>query len=163
MNKEEINLEQLKKSSTPPASGDIFALKVKGIGYYYGRVIKVNVKSGFGDAEAALIYLYDYCQNEREPVPDTLDKKQLIIPPLMINYLPWRKGYFETLINRPILKEDVYSAHCFKDPMRDLCFDENGSIIKRIPNDSIFGEYGLSSYGYVHRLLSKKLNLDYER
>src|SRR5882724_3451678 len=94
-----MNLAMLKKTRRPPQGGDIFAMLLPDTQYLYGRVISIDANP-LGVGGAILIYIYDARSREKSAIPELL-RSQLLLPPIMTNRLPWTKGYFEYIENRP--------------------------------------------------------------
>ena len=176
-----INLEILKKDRKKRGVGDIFAFKPTGQDYYFGRIIKTDADCGFGGPTANLVYVYDVCSKEKSKIPP-LNKDNLLIPPFFINNLPWTRGYFETLINETLKKNDVFENNVFWNPVDENYVDENNKVVKKkLPwkygffeivnrktkmkyyeNFSPIGFSALSGYGSFSNKISKKLGIFYE-
>lgn len=150
-------MEVITKSRKKPKAGDIFVLKIISGPYFFGRVIKTEVDAGFGGRIAYLIYIYRDSSSNADELPD-LDKNRLIIPPMMINQRPWIEGYFQTISHKPILEDDQFKRHCFRNS-RGVFFDEYGNALPKPVTGATIGPYGLSSYGAVSEELSKVLKV----
>ena len=95
-----------------------------------------------GVGGAILIYIYVARSREKATVPKLL-RSQLLLPPIMTNKLPWVKGYFEFVENRPLGPADRLHHHCFKD-IRGGYFDERGN---RLPGPvEPVGQWGLHTF-----------------
>ena len=116
----EPNLRVLRKSRRKPAAGDVFVLSPRDSLYVFGRVVSVDAQwtEGGGLPPVNLIYVYEQTSASPElPAPDVLRPDRLLMPPSLINKLPWSRGYFETLGNVPLGAGDVLDVHCFQgDP-----------------------------------------------
>lgn len=62
---------------------------------------------------AILIYIYKASSDDKSKVP-SLEKENLLLPPMLISRSPWSGGYFETIENRPLEEDDVLPVHCFE-------------------------------------------------
>lgn len=155
MKEEKLNLEILKKSRIKTKPGDIFVFKPKGYDYYFGRTIDINADCGFGPG-AILIYIYNITSRDKYSIPK-LDKSNLLLPPLMINNLPWSKGYFEIVGNSPLVKEDIFEIHCFKSLHTGEYYDERANKLDK--EYQPIGIKGLSSYKSFDDKISKKLGI----
>ena len=109
----ELNMERLKRSRKPIQVGDVFAYKMKDRPYGFGRVIRDEILMG-NFTDVIMIYIYDAFSDYINSVPN-LDKKRLLLPPILTSQRPWTTGYFVTVGNKPLLATDVLSTHCFKD------------------------------------------------
>lgn len=154
-----LNLEILKKTRQLPKRGDVFVVKINSQQYYYfGRIIKIDVNSGFDLNEGILIYIYNEKSKDKSKIPDNFDKNKLLIPPMMVNRKPWTTGYLETLKNIPLKESDFFQLHCFRDPVRGWLFDEYGNRLEH-ELDCPTGPYGLSSVLGINTRLSNVFGL----
>ena len=67
---------------------------------------------------ARLIYLYDARANTETPDLSALVTDRLLIPPQIINRLPWSRGYLMTVHHADLQPGDVLLDHCFFDSAR---------------------------------------------
>lgn len=150
-----VNMKVLKKSKSHPKVCDIFIFQMKDdTRFFYGRVIRKDAKVGPFE-KLILIYIYNSFSEEKDTIPE-LNKKNLLIPPLMTNSLPWTRGYFETISNRPFDNNDIFEKHCFKD-ISGRFFDEYNN-----PFDSAFepcGQRGVNSFRTIDDKVSKALGI----
>lgn len=151
---ENLNLEKLTPSRKRLKIGDIFVLKPKTHPYCFGKIICIDAKIG-GFENCILIYIYNKFSNNKFNIPE-LNPKDLLIPPCAINRLPWSRGYFETIENRPLTKNDVLPIHCFRD-IRNRYFNEYGIKLKH-PVEPI-GDYALNSYRTIDDDVSRALGI----
>jgi len=151
-----MNLAMLKKTRRPPQGGDIFAMLLPDTQYLYGRVISIDANP-LGVGGAILIYIYDARSREKSAIPELL-RSQLLLPPIMTNRLPWTKGYFEYIENRPLGPADRLRHHCFKDT-RGWYFDERGNRLSG-PIEPV-GQWGLHSFRTIDDEISKVLDLSH--
>src|SRR5687767_3067723 len=97
------NLQVLKRSNRPPASGDVFVMQLPNGSHLFGRVILADAPQGRAPMPGAnLIYIYDVQSPTPRPNYAGLLPNKLLIPPLWTNKLPWSKGYFQHVENRPL-------------------------------------------------------------
>ncbi len=150
-------LDVLRKTRTEPTPGDLFAVKVKGRGYFCGAVVKTGVNAGFGGNIGILVYIYGKEYREKEMAPPALNRKDLLIPPLMVNRQPWTKGFFERMGHIEISELAPYDFHCFRN-VRNQIVNEYGETMKKCTGRPI-GQYGLASYGAVSREIAAKLGI----
>jgi hypothetical protein len=123
--------------------GDIFVMRLRGAGYVYGKVIR-NDAVMQSVPRVLLVYVYDVIQEQSLPIP-SLTLKKLLLPPTLINRLPWSRGYFETVGHSELCEEDVLPQHCFRTPFGKIqYFDEYYRELKECCEPCRF--YGLDSY-----------------
>ena len=149
-----MNLVVLKKSRRRPKVGDIFVLLASDQLYLYGRVIATDVNAG-GFPGSNLIYIYSSRSKVKHSVP-VLQRGQLLVPPIMTNNLPWVRGYFEFIENKPLLTMDRLRQHCFRDSRR-WYFDEYGNRLQQAVEP--VGDWGLHSFRTIDDAISKALGL----
>jgi hypothetical protein len=150
------NLRQMRRTYRRPEAGDLFTMQLRDHRYLYGRVILANRPLEVAPMpEANLIYVY------RDPV-DTPDpranpsRERLLIPPLFINRLPWTKGLFTTLDERPLADADRLPRHCFRH-WTGKFVDENGGALASRTEPC--GEWGLASYALLDEEVSDALGI----
>lgn len=149
-----INLNVLKKSRKRLHPGDVFVYQPKNHPYYFGRVIRTDFNIGPINNQI-LIYAFNECSANKEYQPE-LNPKNLLLPPLGINRLPWSRGYFETLYNKELVENEILQTHCFLK-LNCKYVDEYGNILEK-PIEPV-GSYGLSSYRSFDDKVSEKLGI----
>ena len=136
-----MNMQVLKRARKPPQVGDIFAYRMPGFDYGFGRVIRTDAHTEAWH-NLLLIYLYRAFSPDKACIP-VLDKRKLLMPPeLLINRVLWTGGYFETVAHRPLDPEDVLAVHCFEDPStirKRYCDEYNRTLRKRTKPCGFFG------------------------
>jgi hypothetical protein len=138
-----------------PVVGDIFVMQPPDGEFLFGRVISTDA-TPLGVGGAILIYIYRSRSHDKTRVPELL-VGQLLVPPMMTNKLPWSKGYFEFVENRPLAALDVLPQHCFKDDVRGGYRDEHGNRLQEaVPP---VGDWGLHSYRTIDDEVSKALGI----
>jgi hypothetical protein len=148
------NLRVLKPSRKRIKEGDIFAFSVDGKRYFFGRVIRTDVKVGLLP-KGILIYLYKASSMDRRQIP-VLRKEELLVPPLATNTLPWRRGYFEAVSSEPLTSADVLPRHCFRS-VSGRYFDECGNPLES-PVEPV-GEFSLQSFRTIDDQVSDALEI----
>jgi hypothetical protein len=53
----------------------------------------------------------------------TLARGDLLFPPMMTTRAPWSRRYFEYVRSEPLLPDDYFERHCFRDA-RGRLYDE---------------------------------------
>lgn len=139
------NIIPFSPSRTPPAVGDVFALRLRDQTHLFGRVIRMDALATWGMPGSILIYIYSIRTTDDTP-PDRrqLIPENLLIPPLMINRLPWTKGYLKTVAHWPLEPHEVLRQHCFSAMGGRQYYDEYGNEL-RSPTQPC-GTWGLASY-----------------
>ena len=118
-----INMEFLGKSRKKVRPGDIFAFKLKPLNkWYFGRVIRTDASVATAMPIETLVYIYNVSSDSKDNIPE-LDKKNLLIPPSLINNRGWLDGYFTTVDNKELTSEDVLERHCFRDGGLPIVFE----------------------------------------
>jgi hypothetical protein len=145
------NMRVLKKSRKRPRPGDVFALQIQDGQFFFGRVVRLDA-SIFWMENCVLIYVYKAASEDKHRVPH-LSKTELLVPPILTNFLPWSKGYFETVEHRPLEEEDVLEIHCFWSCASRGYYDEYSN---RLPGRlEPCGEHGLDSYRTIDDKISR--------
>jgi hypothetical protein len=153
------NLQFLKKSRKRETPGVIFCLKILPDAYHFGRVICVDALGG-GFRKSKLLYFFQQTSPSPEPIPE-LCKEELVIPPLIMDSSGWLDGYFMTLKNEPLRKEDMFEVHCFwSDTHMKYCNEYWEPLDRRYEP---CGSDGLHTTPYIDRVLSESLGLPYMR
>lgn len=152
-----MNLVVLKKTRRIPEVGDIFVMRPPDGQFLYGRVISTTAAIG-PMKDCILIYVYSARSSEKRTVPELLSG-QLLVPPMMTNKLPWAKGYFEFVENRPLTPRDCLPQHCFARAWVSppQYFDELGHQLAEATPP--VGEYGLQSFRTIDDHISKALGI----
>lgn len=152
-----MNLKQLRPSSRAPVAGDVFVFQLAQVPgqYWFGRVVRTDTSVGVFKGNI-LIYLYGQHSESKEAIPD-LDVNCLLAPPLHTNRLPWSKGYFETVTNRPLGVEDLLPRHVFAD-IRGRHFDADSQPVDGPVPESV-GQFGVHSFRTIDDLVSRALGI----
>lgn len=152
------NLQILKKSRKREKPGDIFCLKILPDSYHFGRVISVDASVG-PFMNNNLLYFYTRTSPTHDQIPE-LCKDELLTPPLIMDSSGWLDGYFLTLKNVPLRKEDVLDVHCFWSETQKSYFDEHWEPLDK--RHEPCGRATLAMTPYIDWSFSKILGLPYE-
>jgi len=150
-----MNLLVLKKSSRRPKSGDVFVTLPPDDLFLYGRVISTEAKIGAMEG-CILIYIYNVRSTTKLPIQQ-LSPTKLLLPPIMTNRLPWRRGYFETILQAPLNEGDKLKQHCFFSHFRKVYFDESNNRMNKAVEP--IGNWGLDSFRTIDDEISKALGI----
>lgn len=149
-----MNLQVLRPLRKKPTVGDVFALRPAGRDFYFGRVVMVGTRV-VSLPENLLIYLYDAHAAAKDDVPD-LRPDRLLVAPMVTNRLPFSKGYFDVVANRPIGRGDLLPVHCFRSSTGKY-FDEQKRPLRRKVEPC--GELGLHSFRTIDDAVSEALGI----
>ena len=156
----EPNLRSLKPSRKSPRPGDIFAMLPPDGKYLFGRVIATDA-AVFAIAPLVLIYIFQARDTMANvPEPQYLVPSGLLVPPIMTNRMAWSRGYFQTLVNREVLADEVLDTHCFLGPPKfgqECYYDEHSNLLPG-PVPPV-GEWGLHSFRSIDNLVSDALGI----
>jgi hypothetical protein len=153
-----MNMQILKPSRKRLQPGDVFAYRIKGHDFGYGRVIRTDCLFA-GGRDTILIYIYNAFSPVKERIPE-LSKARLLLTPQLTNRLAWSRGYFETIESRPLGPEDVLKVHCFYTDIyvRRRYLDEDERRLRR--RSEPCGSYGLSSFMGLDIKISMALGIE---
>lgn len=156
-----MSLAVLKRTRRRPRTGDVFAMAPSDGKYLYGRVVSTDANP-LGAGGGILIYLYRARSTEKSSVPKLL-REQLLVPPIITNALPWTKGYFEFIENRPLTPMDSLRQHSFSRAWTSpkQYFDEKGNQLAG-PVEPV-GQWGLHSFQTIDAEISAALGLPTEQ
>ena len=159
MTEVQTNLRVLKPSRKKLHAGDVFTMQLPDEDFLFGRVVSTEAKWALAaSANAILIYVYRHRSRVAEvPVGSAMRPSELLVPPIMINRLPWSRGYFQTLSRVPLESEDVLPQHCFHSASRGRYYDEHGNELWG-PTQPV-GDHGLHSFRTVDDLISDALGI----
>jgi hypothetical protein len=154
---EVTNLRPLKPSRKKLQPGDVFAMQLPDGGYVFGRVIAADLQVERAPMPGSnLIYIYRTRSHDKLPQREELTVKQLLLPPIFINRLPWTKGYFETVAHWPLEPDDILPRHCFRQ-FTGKYLDE---FRRELPGPiEPCGEWGLASYRVIDDEVSDALGI----
>lgn len=153
-----MNLQVLRPSRKVLHSGDIFVWRILRSDFGFGRVVKTDCHEVDEPPNMILIYIYKSRSSAKEPVPELCCDK-LLLPPKLINRLPWSRGYFEVIENRPLGAGDVLPVHCFHDKswVKETYVNEYGIKLQRRTEPC--GLFAMSSFRTIDTAISEALGI----
>lgn len=141
------DLIPMNKSRKHPKEGDIFWVQPLMNMYYYGKVIQTQIQSIDSLVNGMnLIFLYDKRATDHSILEDLSDAG-FLIPPVIINKLPWSRGYFETIGSVPVTERDRSMSYGFWSFLKKRFVDVQGMPLANQPQ--YWSDYGLASYAIV--------------
>lgn len=154
------NIQILKPSRKQVQPGDVFAVGLPDGTYLFGRVVSTNAQwtLAVGADPAILIYLYrDRSGTKALPDRSAIRPDRLLVSPILTNRLPWSRGYFETLANVPLERDDVLLQHCFLSASRGRYYDDDGNELAGACEP--VGDYALHSFRTIDDQISDALGI----
>ncbi len=139
-------LEKQRVSRGPRSVGELFAIKFRGMGYLFGRVVRENCGYNVTTKDPRLyselkgvylLYVYAEVAQTLDTVP-SLSPKRLITPPMLMFGFGWTLGYFLKIRVDVLTERDVLRVHCFYRTGRTVEDIENG----RRASTSYYNEHG---------------------
>lgn len=122
------------KKTPLPKLGDIFAFSIKEGEYMFGRVVADNPTVHGMQHEKShhiVIYIYRGVSRDIKEFP-SMNKKDLLLPPLIFPGDYWMLGYFLNVGNEPINENNATFPICFSaDFMVDRWRDHLNNIIPK--------------------------------
>jgi hypothetical protein len=153
-----MNIKKMDPYHKRVREGDYFFVSLVVGGYVIGRVVHHQSSEDFV-LGGYLVYVYNSVDQEVPSVP-LYSHLDLMIPPLFVNGLGWKRGYFGHICNRPVLASERYSVHSFTgcgfSPTGIV--NEFGNPLQRVEGPS--RQYTISNYKMFDYYLSEKLGLD---
>ena len=141
------DLIPMNKSRKYPKEGDIFLVQPFLNVYYYGKVIQTQIQSGDSFVNGMnLIFIYDKCTGDQS-IPEDLNDADFLISPIIINKLPWSRGYFETIGNVQVTEREKSRSYGFWSFQKKMFVDVEGMPLAYKPR--YWSYYGLASYAVV--------------
>jgi hypothetical protein len=153
---EEPNLGVLRPSRAKLRPGDLFALSPREGLFLFGRVISTDAAAG-PIRGLNLIYIYDFeGLSDAPPGRDALTPDHLLVPPIMIDRLPWSRGYFANVAHEAPSTVRTLRQHCSRDS-RGRYWDEHGVELGHASEP--VGERGVHSFRTASSTVSDALGI----
>lgn len=150
-------LIRMKKSRKKPKQGDIFIIQPKDSLYFYGKVIRTNIYSNDPMINGMnLVYIYNKPTKEIV-MPTFLNLNELLIAPNIVNFTGWSQGYFVTIGNLQVTKEELELKYGFYNVIARKYVNEEGKELNYKP--TIWTDYGVGGYGIVANDVKQALKI----
>lgn len=160
-------LEKIRATRGPRPVGELFAMKLRGIGYVFGRVIRdacawapshSSRRKAKLEPSTYLVYIYKGVSDSLDDEP-VLRPDDLLLPPQIIFGHGWTLGYFAPVRHASLTAADVLPVHCFWSA-HGFYVDEFGrTLAKRVEP---CGHFGLGTYGNIERDIAAAFGLSYD-
>lgn len=147
------NIQRQKGTRRKPDVGDVFGIRVPPRGWLFGRVVRTDA---LRIPDFVLVYIFAVIQAGPTPIPP-LNKRKLLLPPMIVNPHAWTGGYFVTLLESELRPGDAYERHCFESHLGGY-IDEFWNKVE-VPFEPCGGDDGLHSVGFVDDRISEALGL----
>jgi hypothetical protein len=159
MTNPQTNLQVIRPSRKKPLAGDIFTMLLSDDTYIFGRVIDADItEPGRAPMPGSyLIYVYDVRFGDKRVEVAALVPDRLLLPPVFINKLPWRKGYFETISHAELGPADLLPRVSYWDAARARFVDQGGNVLSEEVQP--VGEWALFSYRWLDDQISDALGI----
>ena len=141
------DLLPMNKSRKRPKEGDVFLVQPFLGVHYYGKVIQTQISSKDSCVNGMnLIFLYRR-RAQKRTIPEDLSEAEFLILPVIINQLPWSRGYFETIGSAGVTEAEMDRSYGFWSFQKKRFVDVSGSLLTEKPE--CWSDYGLASYAVV--------------
>ena len=151
------NLKVIKRTRREKNDGDIFLCTLNGIVYYYGKILQAKIEHPSDDWINGCILVCIFLEKTIEKNLSNFkgDYKNLLVCPFIVTSQYWSNGWFETIGNVPLTKEDKELDYGFWDkeiigPCGSF-YKANGEVLDHIPK--YFSSYGVKSLNGVYKQL----------
>lgn len=161
------NMAVLKPSRKKPRPGDLFVVNMRGKRWIAGRVIHLDCRMMSSEVgHEPLLYFYKVPVSNPQSLRPPF-KPDLLIAPIITNFLGWKHGYFMTVGNWPFEEGERFARHWFVnsyyplkwgDPQAVYC-DEYGSDVGQPPAGYMGRGAGLCSYRAIDDHLSEAIGM----
>ena len=143
----DYQLKVIKRKRPKLAEGDVFLLSPVENVYFYGKVIKVGIKTnnqdGFIEGKNT-VFIYK-CKTRELTLDDySPNYDDLLIMPAIVDISYWNKGYFYTVGNVPLTDEEKSLDYGFyRSMVRDFFVTEEGTTLSYQPQ--LLGTYSIKT------------------
>ena len=141
-------------------AGDVFLLSPVENVYFYGKVLKVDIKTSNKDSfiEGKNTVFIHKCKTNKLTLEDySPNYNDLLIEPAIVDISYWNRGLFYTVGNVPLTEEEESLDYGFYNyPMaRDFFFSEEGKALSYQPR--LLGIYGITTIIGISAYVWKEL------
>lgn len=157
-NPKDYQLKVIKKSKIKPKEGDVFLVSPREGIYYYGRVLKTEIKHITNDTfihGKSVVFIFKSKTKTLDLANYSPNYDELLIGPEIVDATYWTKGLFYTIANISIDKHEKELDYGFYSIVKGKFFKENGYELKHQP--SLLGTYGIATITGIARNIEKEL------
>ncbi len=163
MHPNEYQLKVIKRKRTALTDGDIFVLSPQDGIYFYGKVMKTNIRHIGGDSfinGQNLIFIFKCKSKEATLENYKPDYDNLLIEPSIVGKSYWTSGYFYTIGNEAISEVEKNLDYGFYKtyPSKVIYYKENGVEMDHQP--SLLGVCGITTITGIAYYVTRELILD---
>lgn len=162
-NPKDYQLKVIKKTKNKPKEGDIFLVSPREGIYYYGRVLKTEIKHITNDTfihGKNLVFIFKNKTKTLDISNYSQNYEELLIGPEIVDATYWTKGFFYTIANIPIDNNEKELDYGFYSIGKGKFFKEDGYELKHQP--SFLGTYGIATITGIARNIEKELIINPE-
>lgn len=159
---EDYQLKVIKRKRQEIKDGDVFILSPKEGIYFYGKVIKSNIKHKYETSflhQQNLVFIFKCKTTEQNMDKFVADYNNLLIRPAIVNKNYWSRGYFFNVGNEPVKEEE-------KNLDYGLVYMQLGSTTyhkedgEQIEKPKILGIYGITTISGIADEIGRELIID---
>ncbi len=157
----DYQLKKIKRSRNKPLEGDIFVLSPRENIYFYGRVLKTNIKHIKGDTfidGKSVIAIFKSKSKTPDIVNYRADYDDLLTEPAIVDYSYWSQGYFFTIANEVVSEKEKKLDLGFYSIGKGKYYFENGVEIDHEPK--LMGTYGITTITGIALMVNEELILN---
>ena len=158
------NLKVIKRTRREKKDGAIFLCTVNGTVYYYGKILqaKIEHKTDNWINGSILVCIFREKTTEKNLKNFRGNYSDLLVPPSIVTSQYWSSGWFETIGNVPLTKQDKNLDYGFWD--KDLIgpcggfYKADGMPMEHIPK--YFKSYGVTTLSGIYRSIRIETIID---
>jgi len=154
----EYQLKVIKRTKYKPKEGDVFLVSPREGIYFYGRVLKTKIKHLTNDTfvDGKNVVFIFKCKTRVLDLSNYIPNyEELIIGPVIVDEIYWRKGFFYTIANIPIDDHEKELDYGFYSIAKGKFLKEDGRELMHQPQ--ILGTYGIVTITGIARNIEQEL------
>lgn len=148
------NLKIIKRTRREKHDGDIFLCTLNGTVYYYGKILQANIEHPLDNWINGCVLICIFLEKTIEKNLKNFkgNYENLLVSPFIVTSQYWSNGWFETIGNVPLTKEDKELDYGFWDkefigPYGSF-YKANGEVLDHMPK--YFDSYGVTSLNGIY-------------